>query len=725
MADSELVRYRIEYASQESGSVFFDGKITERDTSEEPRIFEYVDVRLSSNDTLSTAADEEEISKTENAKGHAYINILSPAVAEALRCVVDYFPDLDLSGNIIKIFEPYSVFVFFEKELTEYRDRVAKAAQDKSSTCPNRWAAKHIGIVQAFVKDWTQQAVDAERARHARGCATFDMLWLLYRPGSDVYYDMYNYGEHEPYVVSRVHFNLVNGAADSYNLGLWNIDADSSWVGPFETQTQVERFTGEKRIPCLRAFPCEYLRFSDDIAEEEVSAIRQYYVNRGKRWYGLRQKTQCRQFDGFTTTFPRRDYVSLAMVDPIQFALSQGKERRVLGPGVQHPSGPHKICTCETCQEVIYRHAAKPKFSDYIKVNPLIVESLTDHQYFLCDQMVEAFLFKIRSWQYLHVDGFREPTFDSGLFENLVLKNSTKEFIKNLTQMYIRDSSQPPLHGEKGFNKVTQVHNSPRRRKADATWSADFVEGKGEGLTILLHGRPGVECIADFTERPLLSLTCSDIGVKPENIEANLLSWFKAAENWGAIMLIDEADIYMEQRQVQDIERNHLVAGFLRALEYYKGILFLTTNRVGTFDEAFMSRIHIQIHYPEFEDEERDRLWNAFFQKLEDDRETTMRITQSAKDYVQSQELRALKWNGREIRNAFQVAVALAEAKNQRDKEGRVLVQPDHIRASVQMSTEFRDYLVKVHKGDLSKRASLMGTRYDAFGKGAPGTSKH
>lgn len=311
MADSELVRYRIEYASQESGSVFFDGKITERDTSEEPRIFEYVDVRLSSNDTLSTAADEEEISKTENAKGHAYINIHSPAVAEALRCVVDYFPDLDLSGNIIKIFEPYSVFVFFEKELTEYRDRVAKAAQDKSSTCPNRWAAKHIGIVQAFVKDRTQEAVDAERARHARGYATFDMLWLLYRPGSDVYYDMYNYGEHEPYVVSRVHFNLVNGAADSYNLGLWNIDADSSWVGPFETQTQVERFTGEKRIPCLRAFPCEYLRFSDDIAEEEVSAIRQYYVNRGKRWYGLRQKTQCRQFDGFTTTFPRRD-VSIA-----------------------------------------------------------------------------------------------------------------------------------------------------------------------------------------------------------------------------------------------------------------------------------------------------------------------------------------------------------------------------------------------------------------------------
>jgi len=276
------------------------------------------------------------------------------------------------------------------------------------------------------------------------------------------------------------------------------------------------------------------------------------------------------------------------------------------------------------------------------------------------------------------------------------------------------------------------------------------------------------ECIADYTERPLLSLTCSDIGVKPDVVEGNLLKWFKLAEYWGSIILIDEADIYMEQRQVQDVERNHLVAGFLRALEYYRGILFLTTNRVGTFDEAFISRIHIQIHYPDFEDAERDQLWQNFFDKLEEEREATMRITQSAKDFIQSQELRALKWNGREIRNgewhlarahenpihsysqhpvgpnstcrkeqkllitlssflilAFQVAVALAEAKSQKDKEGRTLIKSDHIKATVQMSREFRDYLIKLHRVDLSKRASMLGNRYDAFGKENERTGKY
>lgn len=123
------------------------------------------------------------------------------------------------------------------------------------------------------------------------------------------------------------------------------------------------------------------------------------------------------------------------------------------------------------------------------------------------------------------------------------------------------------------------------------------------------------------------------------------------AQDWGAIVLIDEADIFMEERQPQDLARNHLVAGFLRALEYFKGIVFLTTNRVGTFDEAFISRIHVPIYYGEFTTEQRVKVWETFFEKLELERESTMRILPSAKDYVESQELQSLKWNGREIRN--------------------------------------------------------------------------
>ena len=119
-------------------------------------------------------------------------------------------------------------------------------------------------------------------------------------------------------------------------------------------------------------------------------------------------------------------------------------------------------------------------------------------------------------------------------------------------------------------------------------------------------------------------------------------------------MLLDEADIYMEHRKVQDIERNSLVAGFLRAMDYYNGILFLTTNRVGTFDEAFISRINMPIYYPPFTSKTRREVWETFFNKLEKEKEDTMRIHTSTRDFVQeSEELEQLQWNGRDIRNGM------------------------------------------------------------------------
>lgn len=305
-ANSDLIRYRIEYVGKESGSFSVQGKIAELDASKEPPVLEYIDVRLSSQKELSSSTKVDDITKTDKGKGRAYINILSPAVAEALRCVVDYFPKLELSGNIIRIDEPYTVFVFYEKEFTEYRERAAKLAAADDPSCPNRWAAKHIGIVQDFVRQQVQEAVDAERARHARGYATFDMLWLLLRPGSDVYFDVYDVDEHEPHVISCVNFDLLNGATSFYRIELWNINATSEWVGPADMTSVIQRFAGEKRIPSLTIYPCEYLRFIDGIDEEKALAIRQHFVDRGKKWYNLRRRIGCYFFDGVTTSFPRR-----------------------------------------------------------------------------------------------------------------------------------------------------------------------------------------------------------------------------------------------------------------------------------------------------------------------------------------------------------------------------------------------------------------------------------
>ena len=70
-----------------------------------------------------------------------------------------------------------------------------------------------------------------------------------------------------------------------------------------------------------------------------------------------------------------------------------------------------------------------------------------------------------------------------------------------------------------------------------------------------------IECIAEYTNRPLMVLTSSDIGTKPEVVEMNLTKNFKTARSWGAVLLIDEADVFMERRSTSDLTRNSLVAG--------------------------------------------------------------------------------------------------------------------------------------------------------------------
>lgn len=161
------------------------------------------------------------------------------------------------------------------------------------------------------------------------------------------------------------------------------------------------------------------------------------------------------------------------------------------------------------------------------------------------------------------------------------------------------------------------------------------------------------ECVSEETQKPLISLTSADIGTSPDLVERRLLKWFKLAKIWSAILLLDEADVFLERRSATDLVRNNLVAIFLRTLEYYQGILFLTTNRIGTFDEAFISRIDVPIYFPALTNEQRTRIWSTFFRKLEEERQDKIRVAGDVKYYVgEDRDLLDLEWNGREIRSS-------------------------------------------------------------------------
>jgi hypothetical protein len=78
--------------------------------------------------------------------------------------------------------------------------------------------------------------------------------------------------------------------------------------------------------------------------------------------------------------------------------------------------------------------------------------------------------------------------------------------------------------------------------------------------------------------------------------------------------------------------------------------LFITTNRVGTFDDAFISRIHVALYYPPLVDRDRVLIWENNFRRLEKD--SNIKVPDSTRIYTRYDEgLRLIRWNGREIRN--------------------------------------------------------------------------
>ncbi len=149
----------------------------------------------------------------------------------------------------------------------------------------------------------------------------------------------------------------------------------------------------------------------------------------------------------------------------------------------------------------------------------------------------------------------------------------------------------------------------------------DIVEGKSGGTTVLCAGPAGVgktltaEVYSEIIRRPLYRVHSGQLGLNVAEMEVALRNALTRAQRWGAVMLIDEADVYIKRRD-DNIAANAVVGVFLRVLEYFNGLLFLTTNREADIDEAIISRCIALIHYHPPGLEDRRRIWAVMVEQF-------------------------------------------------------------------------------------------------------------
>jgi hypothetical protein len=202
---------------------------------------------------------------------------------------------------------------------------------------------------------------------------------------------------------------------------------------------------------------------------------------------------------------------------------------------------------------------------DAEEVEPKLEVMLPLHPYVYCFDLDQ------HSWVKIYTGNLQDYPWDKTLLKKLILPEDQKQLLEILI------SSSGKSIG-------------------------DIIRGKMSGVIVLATGVPGVgktltaEVFSEYIEKPLYNVQCSQLGLDVDDIEKNLGEILSRASRWGAVLLIDEADVYIRRRG-EDITQNAIVGVFLRLLEYYRGVLFMTSNRGDVIDDAILSRATAWIRY--------------------------------------------------------------------------------------------------------------------------------
>ncbi|KAF7556377.1 hypothetical protein G7Z17_g1416 [Cylindrodendrum hubeiense] len=574
----------------------------------------------------------------------------------------------------------------------------------------------------------------------------------------------------------------------AFSISCVYVDFDGKNLGPVTRNFDFKRFEGQRDIRSLDVYPLRFYRQSRaDPADAEWKKVegntdhdqgfRQKLIRRGAKFLKV-AGVKHMYYDG--PTLETREEVESQVVIDFETAFSfedepsKHLEKPVLGVVVSNLPAPEEDdsddegsggdCRGACCRDEPFVHndtyVDEKQRADYINsllpkataplrdapsvaiIPRLLKEVLSGHtdspitedELVIMSYRVFGFVLRSRKWgkisftthdccppSDISTQTSRETQAEEGkqaddsdekepttAFDRLVLEKGHKDMIISLISQHFRD----------------------RASKRGQTEQVDIVKGKGKGLILLLHGAPGVgktstaEGVAELFKKPLLQITCGDLGTTAKEVEQTLETNFALASKWGCILLLDEADVFLAERTKEDFQRNGLVAAFLRVLEYYAGILFLTTNRVGDFDEAFTSRIHISLYYPELNPEKTVEVFKLNLEMIKERfarrnrriKIEEMEIGGFATEHYTKHPL--ARWNGRQIRNACQTALALAEFEAQGSSH-KTILKPDavvnlsvnHFNTVRNAYLEFTQYMHDIYGANTARRAKEANLR--------------
>ncbi|MCJ1477834.1 hypothetical protein MMC13_006507 [Lambiella insularis] len=592
------------------------------------------------------------------------ITIQSPLLKQVLLKVLKGYPGVSPELEDVTFDAPF-------EPLFHRFDELLKYGKDETST----ETRKHVKVLIDVLEPEFAKSCTTLRECRTHRVIRFDSLWLVFVPGDLVY----SVVDGQECVTRLKEATYVDSSPRQHQFELQceGVDFDGSIFGLCAKTIIIEDFKGTTKTTDLSAMPLEL--------HLDKLAIKERLVKRGKKFEKL-QGCNFKAYTGTVSAYEQESGMESQManiseriiVDALgynQFTNLQaeellpldadgidGQNRRIKHPRhlqgdnmayfpppppppMMHGHSNHTFATPKVRHrrqpiqpiqpirprmQVIHPPRMNKKRRDEMHKPPL-----TEDQLILCVPYVQGFLLKRKQWSRFCVEGVEDIQWNEEIFDSLVLPNQEKDLLLAFTE-----------------------GQANQRSSFD-----DFVVGKGKGIVTLLSGPAGVgktltaEGVAETMRVPLYMMSAGELGNSSWDMECKLKDVLEKCTMWKAVLLIDEADVFLERRMSYDIMRNSMVSVFLRLLEYYEGILFLTTNRVDSLDPAFESRIDVALNYQELSATSRRQIWSNFI----------MRLPEEERD-IDKKDLDALAnitLNGRQIKSAVKTAQLLASRKRE------------------------------------------------------------
>ncbi|KAL1800365.1 hypothetical protein ACET3X_000707 [Alternaria dauci] len=542
------------------------------------------------------------------------IIIQSPWLKNALAEILKNYPGIHCGLKRLEFEAPFTPFVHRWAHLLKYRSR-----EDLDVT-----TAKHVEILYTVLCAELEDVIKTLEDHVSHGIITFDHIWTMYQPGALIYAKSHN-GAHGVYRLKSGSYSNTQ-CGKIYQLNVEAIDWNGTSFGRSSQTIRLWEFQGTARILGLSAFPLSF--------HPHEAKIKETLVSRGQKFEAL-AGSHYMSYEGFAVTWDRDGNEAPYMCSGRVIVDSDSYRR----------FSPHSVGRIEPLSAKEYVKESEgasetPETQDPTEMKYVFGSQdkaehsrLTEHHHLLCLPRVRGYSLKKKKWLLFYVDLVQDIDFNDNAFASLVLPEDQKELVLAFAESQAMNQT--------GFD--------------------DVISGKGRGHITLLSGPPGVgktltaESVAEHMRAPLFMMSAGDLGIDPDEVETKLTNILEMISKWNAVLLLDECDVFLEARSTHDLERNKLVSIFLRVLEYYEGLLFLTTNRVDNIDAAFQSRIHISLAYPNLTSASRKSIWQNFLKSLGGGLD-------GWKD-GDLEDLASVELNGRQIKNVLKSASLLAARK--------------------------------------------------------------